>query len=619
MAVKKVIEIDVNTLNAQGGLDKFVDTLKQTEEQSVSLKTELRQLKQQLAELPEGTAEYDKIAKRAGEVSDQIGDINTKVKNLGSDTKGIDAVVQGAQTLSGAFSIATSASALFGEQNEDLQKAMMEVEAAIGLTVGIQSIANALQKESALVLGAQSLATTIQTGLQYAYTTAVGTTTGALKLLKIALISTGIGAIVVLLGSLISALADSTDATEDQKKAQDALNKALDVTNDLYKQSLQDLKDVTKEKVLRAKIAGASEKELIKIEKDSQADRTKLYQEERDNLLKQLYDKNTSFENSKKINKQLGDLQKEYLNDLQGYRVQDLENDLEVADKKREADKKAIEEAKKSAEERAKKLLEIEKQRYQDLLKEASDFFTNAKEIEDKVDKEREDALKAQAERIAKFQSEEDIQFAFFEKGISGIENFKATLGEREAILEAYQKSVIESEELTENEKDILRRKGLEQEKIINAEKVNILGVSFGKVAELLGKNSKAGKAFAVSQALMNVYQGITAELATKTVTPFEFGVKLVNIASVVGIGFKAVKDILKTPDMSTGGGASGGGGGTSTPSSAPQFNVVGNAGVNQIASTLGKEQPPMQAYVVAGAVTTQQSLSRNIVANASI
>ena len=131
---------------------------------------ETRQLKQQLAELPEGTAEYDKIAKRAGEVSDQIGDINTKVKNLGSDTKGIDAVVQGAQTLSGAFSIATSASALFGEQNEDLQKAMMKVEAAIGLTVGIQSIANALQKESALVLGAQSLATTIQTGLQYACT-----------------------------------------------------------------------------------------------------------------------------------------------------------------------------------------------------------------------------------------------------------------------------------------------------------------------------------------------------------------------------------------------------------------------------------------------------------------
>jgi len=264
MAVKKVIEIDVDVLNAQGGIDAFVGSLKETEQQSVSLKTELRKLKQQLAELPEGTAEYDKIAKRAGEVSDQIGDINTKVKNLGSDTKGIDAVVQGAQTLSGAFSIASSASALLGDNNEDLQKTMLKVESAIALTVGIQSIANALQKESALVLGLQSVATKTQIALQGAYTLAVGTTTGALKLLRLALISTGIGAIVVLLGSLISALADSAEATEEQKNQQLALNKALDQTNELYKESLDTLKDVTEEKILRAKIAGASEKELLK-------------------------------------------------------------------------------------------------------------------------------------------------------------------------------------------------------------------------------------------------------------------------------------------------------------------------------------------------------------------
>ena len=38
---------------------------------------------------------------------------------------------------------------------------------------------------------------------------------------------------------------------------------------------------------------------------------------------------------------------------------------------------------------------------------------------------------------------------------------------------------------------------------------------------------SAAGKATAAAAALINTYQGITAELATKTVTPFEFGVKL--------------------------------------------------------------------------------------------
>jgi hypothetical protein len=64
------------------------------------------------------------------------------------------------------------------------------------------------------------------------------------------------------------------------------------------------------------------------------------------------------------------------------------------------------------------------------------------------------------------------------------------------------------------------------------------------------------------------------------------------------------------------GGGAStgAGGGGASNPpaalSSPATFNVVGNTGTNQLAETLG--QQPLQAYVVAGDVTTAQSLERN-------
>ena len=90
------------------------------------------------------------------------------------------------------------------------------------------------------------------------------------------------------------------------------------------------------------------------------------------------------------------------------------------------------------------------------------------------------------------------------------------------------------------------------------------------------------------------------------------------------GIGIAAnVAATAKALGALGGGGASGGasvggstGGGTQAP--APQFNVVGNSGVNQIAQTLGQQQP-VQAYVVANNVTTAQSLDRNIVANASL
>ena len=61
--------------------------------------------------------------------------------------------------------------------------------------------------------------------------------------------------------------------------------------------------------------------------------------------------------------------------------------------------------------------------------------------------------------------------------------------------------------------------------------------------------------------------------------------------------------------------GGTGGAGGA-----APQFNVVGNSGVNQLANVMtNKEQIPVKAYVVPSDVTSGQSLDRNIIRNASL
>jgi len=60
------------------------------------------------------------------------------------------------------------------------------------------------------------------------------------------------------------------------------------------------------------------------------------------------------------------------------------------------------------------------------------------------------------------------------------------------------------------------------------------------------------------------------------------------------------------------GGGGGGGGGGSMTP----QFNTVGNNGINQLAQL---QQQPTQAYVVSGQVTSQQALDRNRQQNSSL
>jgi hypothetical protein len=88
--------------------------------------------------------------------------------------------------------------------------------------------------------------------------------------------------------------------------------------------------------------------------------------------------------------------------------------------------------------------------------------------------------------------------------------------------------------------------------------------------------------------------------------------------AALIGVqGFLNVKKILSTKTDG------GGGGGGSAPSvatpQAPSFNIVGGTGSNQIAQSLATQQQPLQAFVVGSAVTSQQSLDRNIVEGARL
>ena len=83
------------------------------------------------------------------------------------------------------------------------------------------------------------------------------------------------------------------------------------------------------------------------------------------------------------------------------------------------------------------------------------------------------------------------------------------------------------------------------------------------------------------------------------------------NVASGLGAGGGVSVD---TTAASTASSVSS----VSAPSLPPQFSTVGASGVNQIASLLG-DQPPVQAFVVSGDVTTAQELDRNIITSASI
>ena len=102
--------------------------------------------------------------------------------------------------------------------------------------------------------------------------------------------------------------------------------------------------------------------------------------------------------------------------------------------------------------------------------------------------------------------------------------------------------------------------------------------------------------------------------------TPFPFN--FVAAAATVAAGIANVKQITATQEPSAPSFArSVGGGGISTAvPTPPQINTVGTSGVNQLAETINAQtKQPVKAYVVAGEVTTAQSLERNAVKEASI
>jgi cell division protein FtsB len=515
-----------------------------------------------------------------------------KVVNITTNLKGADKANQQVEKLNSNLKKVKATTGEVTTGMRDSGNAILENGGAMGilndLTGGYaMTVKDAVEASVLFTEG-----TTIATTAQKIYTLAVGTTTGALKALRIALITTGIGAIIVLLGIFISKMAESAEATEEQKRQQEALNEALKRTSELYKQNIKDLQDVTNERILRAKIAGKSESELRKIEKDGRDERYKNYLAERNRLTEQLNDRKLSAENIKSINDQLTANQKEYFASVDADRIKDLEGELSVIEQRRQA----LEDARQK---------ELEAQQ-------------KAREEAEKKRKEFEESVR---------QGQIDLQIA---TNNAEFEQNQLKIEEADRVQKALQQ-IAEEQTKIENEEAEKRKLFYE---ITEKSKVDITNNTFSLLSALAKKGSALAKAVAIADVIRGQVSAVskiisnTAEANAKAValSPLTAGQPFVGLNLVsagLGIGasvagaVKAIKDINSESQSASGGGAIGGGG-ASAPS-APSFNLVQGTGSNQIASSLANQRQPIQAYVTSGAVTNAQQLERNIVKDASL
>ena len=162
-------------------------------------------------------------------------------------------------------------------------------------------------------------------------------------------------------------------------------------------------------------------------------------------------------------------------------------------------------------------------------------------------------------------------------------------------------------------------QKKITLERDVQKAKQQLVTDALGNLASIVGENSKFGKGIALVQAIRDTYAGANVALASAP-PPFNF----ISAAAVIAGGLANVKAITATKEPKAPSFARGGSGGSANISvpqpQAPNFNVVGTSGTNQLAETIaGQTKEPMKAYVVASDVTTAQSLERNIVSSASI
>jgi hypothetical protein len=724
MAEKKIIEIEVKTQQAVQSMDALSKSTKEAGKEFDKAATFAERYGEELQPLTSrmGEAE-DRLYELANAGQTTTQEYKDLLKTVGEFRKvqiNTDLAVDAAATTMGqklggalggvtaGFSVAQGAFAAFGGESEEIEKALLKVQAAMAIQQGVQGIREAIPSFKAL--GAEIKATSIyqsaynfiQTGTTkgteevitakvldteatvaqgVANVGAAGATTlfaGAAKLLRAALISTGIGVLIAGLGwfianagSIIGFFTGSTNANLKNEAAIKKNTAALNTQIKANERSSTALKTKNGHEYKMAEASGASANALhklairhaneeIALERASKATAHNTYVKEKNTLAyyrsidasddvikKQEALVKATMENSIKEGK---DLAAALENKAQLIR----DNDVRIAGEKHSRSEKSNERTTKTEKAhnektvknqkaQAKEIIDISKQiedeklRLQDesLAKEISALklkYERKKEEEEKqrkagtLTKKSFEALQIQATEsfeydksqiVEKYLNQESqLKTVSSRNAIQGlVDNSKTRLQIEKTTSE---KSIEIAKEEAEKKRDIEEKKiqmGLSALSILN----DAFQMSAGKSEKDQRKAFKAQKAFNLASAVTNTYLAVASALALNPKDSLFPGQRFVEAGLAGAAGAVQIANIAKTKFE---GGASadtsgGGGGGVTAPTmSAPQFNVVGQSGVNQLATL---NQQPIQAYVVSGQVTSQQALDRNRLENATL
>ena len=254
----------------------------------------------------------------------------------------------------------------------------------------------------------------------------------------------------------------------------------------------------------------------------------------------------------------------------------------------------------------------------------------NLQRLQDETNTELQLRIDAEKVKIETKKNEDAILLALQnENTLAVIEDLKARALKE---LEIQEETALASAELMENSEAVkaeikkkfaLKRNDIEKKsskdevkwsEMSSKEKLGVASSTAGNMAKILGEESAAGKAFAITQATIDTFQGANAAYSSMAKIPYVGPVLgAVAAAAAIASGIANVKAIASaSPSGSSGGGSSGGG----APSSQPPTPQMMSGAFDL---TGGIEPEPVKAYVVTDEMSNSQNQLENIRRRATI
>ncbi|MGJ7025036.1 hypothetical protein [Petrimonas sulfuriphila] len=194
-----ISELESELKDAEFALALLEKTMDESEGSSKTLRTQIRQLEMEMANMTEGTDEYRAAMERLGVMRDRMGDISQQGRVLADDEKNIRATADAIAGLSGAMSAGVGIASMFGTSQEKLAQIQTRLQAVMATTIGLQQVAQTLNKDSYFSIVLLSKAKKGWAAAQALLNTQLGIGAGLSK----ALMFSGVGLLIAGITSLV--------------------------------------------------------------------------------------------------------------------------------------------------------------------------------------------------------------------------------------------------------------------------------------------------------------------------------------------------------------------------------------------------------------------------------